>query len=81
MKKTKERLLLDKRMESASSKLWKLAKIKIDKNKRFLVCGVVGGKLGLTAQGVINYINGKGGNGYMTESLITEFEKLPTINN
>ncbi len=76
MKHTSGRLKLKKRMEDACKELSKIASEKTPANETTNTYVKVGIKLGITGQTVYNYIQGKGGNGYLIESIIEEFKKL-----
>lgn len=81
MKKDTPRDRVIKRRESSSKELWTLAHANKQTDKSITSTYVqVGLTLGITGQTVYNYVNGKGGDGYIIDALIEEFKKLPTQN-
>lgn len=65
------------RMKAIKAELNKVATPLLNYNGgKYSTCALVGTKVKLSAQGVVNYVKGTGGNGYMYESLIQEFKKL-----
>ena len=78
MKKITAKERLSKRMSDAYDKLQKIAANKTPEGETTLTFVEVGRNLGITSQTVYNYTQRKGGNGYLIDALIEEFENLPT---
>ncbi len=77
MKKDTPRERIAKRRETSFKQLRNLVNSKdFGKNSLTSTYVKVGLDLGLTGQTVYNYVNGRGGDGYVIDALIEEFEKL-----
>ncbi len=69
--------MTDKKIPANSLKeLSTLANANKPKNSITSIYVQVGLKLGITGQTVYNYVNGRGGDGYMIDALIEEFKNL-----
>lgn len=78
MKKITPMDALQKKREAAFKKLGSIVRSRNfppgTMTRKFVEVGL---SLNLTSQTVSNYVNGRGGDGYMIEALIEEFSKIP----
>jgi len=79
MKKLSPSEAFTKRMEDAYNKLKKIAAAKVNGKNATNIYWQIGSILNISGTTVANYAQGntKNGNGYLIDSLITEFEKIP----
>ena len=73
---TPSRQKLVDRHNTAVKRLQEVASKKEKKNKNTQIAAIVGEKLGISGQTVINYLNGQAKDGYTTEALIAEYKQL-----
>lgn len=76
MKQTSAIQRIEKKKKDNIKLLQSLSNIKTKNQTAGIVYSIIGNKLGVTGQTVVNYISGNAKDGYLLDAMIEEFKEL-----